>query len=87
MVSQSATVNLPEIQLKDLGQGPEGITAAELTKRVLQVIVEKAEQQALPMITEMTKSGKLLPPSLQTTGTNTVEKVTKGLGDLIKKKP
>jgi uncharacterized protein involved in outer membrane biogenesis len=85
--SQSASVNLPEIALKNLGQGPEGITAAELSKRVLQVLIEKAEQQAGPLIADMSKNAKIALPDLGVSGSNTVDKVTRGLGDLIKKKP
>src|SRR5262249_52257335 len=35
---QTMTRSLPDIRLSDLGTGPEGITAAELTKRVLNEI-------------------------------------------------
>ena len=41
---KSATVPLPEIHLTGLGQGPDGITAAELTKLVLQEIEKNALQ-------------------------------------------
>ena len=34
------TVPLPELKLTNLGQGPEGITGAELGQRVLTLIVE-----------------------------------------------
>jgi hypothetical protein len=33
-------VSLPELKLTNLGQGPEGITSAELGQRVLTLVIE-----------------------------------------------
>ena len=44
------TVPLPEIRLKDLGQGPEGITATELTHVVLSAIQKNAAGAAKSML-------------------------------------
>jgi len=85
IMNQSATVNLPEIHLQDLGKGPEGITAAELAKLVLKEIVAKSEDAASGVLSDMAKGGKFLTKDLGLS-TNTAEKVTKGLGDLLKKK-
>lgn len=38
---EQQTITLPDIQLTDLGKGGEGITAADLTQRVLSAISEK----------------------------------------------
>ena len=86
MLNQSATVNLPEIHLQDLGKGSDGITAAELSRQVLQVIVEKAEQEASGVLADMMKGGKFMGKDLGG-ATNTVNQATKGLGELLKKKP
>jgi hypothetical protein len=86
MGGQTATVSLPEIHLQDLGKGPEGITAAELTQKILEVVEAEAAQassaavanvghQALDMAREMSKGG-----------TNILPNATKGLGDFLKKK-
>ncbi len=83
MAGQSATVKLPDIQLSDLGKGTEGITPAELSKLVLQVVVEKAEQEATSVVSDMLKGAKYLSKDV---ATNAVDKVTKGIGDLFKKK-
>jgi uncharacterized protein involved in outer membrane biogenesis len=88
ILNQSATVNLPEIHLQDLGKGPDGITAAELSKRVLTEIVNKSEEVAAGVLSDMMKGGKFMTKDLGIS-TNAAEKVTKGLGDLnpFKKKP
>jgi len=86
IMNQSATVNLPEIHMQDLGKGPDGITAAELSRLVLKEIVAKAEDAASSALSDMAKDGKFLTKDLGLS-TNTAEKVTKGLGDLLKKKP
>ena len=68
-------IPLPEIRLKDLGQGPEGITPAELSKRVLSVVLDET-------VKAVTASGKGL-------GTGAVDELKKGAGgflDSLKKK-
>jgi uncharacterized protein involved in outer membrane biogenesis len=81
--SQSGTVTLPEIHLKDQGTGPEGITPAELSKNVLRVIIEHASKEAASAITDLTKDATGLTQGLGTTGT--VEKAN-GLLDRFQKK-
>jgi uncharacterized protein involved in outer membrane biogenesis len=85
MGNRSATLNLPEIRLKDLGQGPEGITAAELAKLALDAIEKQAEQLAVNAISEFSKGGVYMSKELGKDATNAVEKA-KGLGDFFKKK-
>ncbi len=41
---QPVVVELPNITLKNLGQGPEGITSAELAKRLLQQILQLVDK-------------------------------------------
>src|SRR6266481_2504086 len=82
MGGKSVTLSMPEIQLKDLGKGPEGITAPELTKLVLQAIEKQAVQLAATAIADMGKGAVYQGNDT----TNSVNKVTKGLGDLFKKK-
>ena len=85
---QSASVPLPEINLKDLGTGPEGITPAELADKVLSVIIDYAVQEGQKVLSDIAKgaqyqTGDVLNKQL---GTNTVEKATKGISDLLKGK-
>jgi len=80
---KAVTVPLPPITLKDLGTGPDGITAGELTQKVLgEVTVEtlKAAQKAV------TDFGKGAADIVTKGTTGAVDKVTKGVGDLFKKK-
>ncbi len=83
---QSASVALPEIHLQDLGQGPEGITAAELTKLVLEAIEKKAAQASAETVSDMGKGALYMAKDLAKGGTNMPEKATRSLGDLFKKK-
>ena len=83
MGGKSVTLSMPEIQLKDLGKGPDGITAPELTKVVLQAVEKQAAQMAAAAIAAWGKGAVYLGNEGTT---NTVNKVTKGLGDLFKKK-
>jgi uncharacterized protein involved in outer membrane biogenesis len=83
---KAMTLPLPDIQMKDLGQGPEGITAAELTKRLLSEVTAntlKAVQQgvgdlgkgALDAVNDATKGAP-----------EGVKDATKSIGNLFKKK-
>jgi uncharacterized protein involved in outer membrane biogenesis len=83
---RSATVALPEIHLVDLGKGPEGITAAELTQRVLQAIEKEAIQASSGAVADLSKQAAGLTKGMSSTGTGAVDQVTKGLGGLFKKK-
>lgn len=80
-------IPLPEIRLSALGQGPEGITSPELTKVVLAAIEKAAAKAVTENAGVISKGAQNLVKGL-TSGTNTaaVEKLGKGLGDLLKKK-
>lgn len=71
---------LPELQLKDLGTGPDGITAAELGQRVLSLVMEGAIKVGGD---ELVKAGK---DALNKTANDAAGKATKALGDLFNKK-
>ena len=87
---KSATLPLPEIRLKNLGQGPEGITAAEVSKKVLEVIEREAAQVAVTAIADLSKGAVYLSRDIGKAATNTVDKAvdkaSKSIGDLFKKK-
>jgi hypothetical protein len=78
---RSATVPLPEIHFTDLGKGPDGITAAELARKVLAEIERDSVQAASGAVADLSKQAAGMPK----TATGTVEKVTKGIGSLFKK--
>lgn len=75
-----AAASLPEIRLTDLGTGPEGITAADLGKRLLTVIMDGAIKVGAD---ELSKVGKEV---LNKTTTEAVGKATKSLGNLFNQK-
>lgn len=82
---QSATVPLPEIHLTGLGQGPDGITAAELTKRVIQAIETEAVPAASSAVADLSKQAANLTRGLGTNASGAIDSVTKGLGGFLKK--
>ena len=82
---------LPEIRINNLGQGPEGITGAELGKEILSQI----NRGAIKTYTEqLEKAGAEALQNLTQNATNAVNKAagdvlnkaSKGLGDLLNKK-
>jgi len=81
----AATVPLPDIHLQNLGAGPEGITPAELTKAVLSAIEKGAVQAASGAVTDIRKGAMYITKDTVSMGSNTVQKVTKGIGGLFKK--
>jgi hypothetical protein len=80
-VVQSET--LKDIHLQDLGKGPEGITPADLAQKVLEAVKEAATEAAAGSLTDMKKGALYIPKDFKQTGTNAVDKVTKGLGGLL----
>ncbi len=83
LAGKTATVSIPEIHLTNLGQGPEGITPAELTKRVLKEVINGTVKSIGSNVGELTKD---VTSGLKNVSTNTVDKAAKSIGDLFKKK-
>ena len=84
---KSATVPLPEIHLSNLGQGPEGITPAELVSKVLKEVTDATLKAVSAAIGNV---GKEMTEGVKNLGTGTVDQVgksVKGIGDLFKKQP
>jgi hypothetical protein len=76
-------VTLSEIRLTDLGTGPEGITSAQLTQRILAAVTDKALEAAKTALADALKSG-----ALQDAGKaagDTMEKVGQGVQDLLRR--
>ena len=69
---------LPDIHLTDLGKGPDGITPADLTKQVLSEVVSGTLKAVGSAAVNIGKdAGKAVGAG--------VNKITTGLGGLIKK--
>lgn len=82
---QSASVPLPEIHLTGLGQGPDGITAAELTKQVLEAIEKEAVKASSSVVADLGKNVQGLTKGLGNSATGAVDKLSKGIGGFLKK--
>jgi uncharacterized protein involved in outer membrane biogenesis len=94
---KGATLPLPEIRLANLGQGPEGITPAELIERTLNAVVNGTLKAVAEGAGELAKQGLDIGKKAGAEGMDTakkagteatkaVQKVGTGLGDLLKKK-
>ena len=83
---KSATVPLPDIHLKDLGAGPDGITPAELTQRVFTEILASTTKAVTGQMGNLSKEATGVVKDLSKGGVEGVDKTTKKIGDLFKKK-
>ena len=81
-IGTGATVPLPDIHLTDLGKGPEGITASDLTKRVLTEVISGT---LTAVESAATNIGKDAGKSAENLGKEGVNKITTGIGGLLKK--
>jgi uncharacterized protein involved in outer membrane biogenesis len=75
----AAPVPIPEIHFTNLGQGPDGITPAELTKKVVSELTESVVKNTASVVKD---AGKAVVEGATKEATKTV----KGIGDLFKKK-
>ncbi len=76
------TVPLPEIHFAGLGTGPDGITAGELTKKILSEITEGSIKAAAGAAAEVSKAaGEAAKGAVDKAGST-----VKGVTDLFKKK-
>jgi hypothetical protein len=81
----SLSETMPDIHLQDLGKGPDGITASELTKEVLDKLLSVAIQEGEKLAGDIAKGAVKLPGSLGNSTTN-ISNTAKGVLDLFKKK-
>lgn len=82
---KTITVPLATIHLSNLGTGPEGITAPELTKQVISAIEKEAVQAVSSQAGDLSKEAGNLTKGLGKNAGGAVSNVTKGLGNLFKK--
>jgi uncharacterized protein involved in outer membrane biogenesis len=82
----AATLSIPDIHMTNLGEGKDGITAAELGEKVFAQIFQSTIAAVTAQVGNL---GKGATDLIKGAGTNTapaLEKATKGIGDLFKKK-
>jgi hypothetical protein len=72
---KALTLPLPDIQIRDLGQGPDGITTAELTRRILSEVTVATLKAVDKGAADLGK-----------TATDAAAGAVKGVTDLLKKK-
>jgi hypothetical protein len=77
---------IPDIHLTDMGTGADGITTAELTKKVLTAVEAAAVKTAAEYAADFAKGATGLVKGLTNGTNNPVGNVGKGIGDLFKKK-
>ena len=87
MGGKAITLPLPDIHLTDLGQGADGIMAGDLTRRVLKEVLASATKVATSDAAKNLAKGVTdAAGDVGKTATDAVEKATKGIGGLFKKK-
>jgi hypothetical protein len=79
------TLPLPDIHLTDLGKGGAGITAADLTKRVLGAITTATIKAVGTATADLGKGVGNLGKDAGKTVDQDLNKITKGIGGLLKK--
>ena len=86
LAGQPVAVTLPEIRLSGLGQGPDGITVAELGQRMMQEITDAALKAATKAMADVGGVGTEALKDAAKSATGDLDKSTKGLTDFLKKK-
>ncbi len=84
--SGGATLPLPEIRLANLGQGPEGITAAELASKAFNEIVQATAKAVAGSALNLGKAATDAAQSFGGDAADRAKKLGSGLGDLFKAK-
>ena len=84
---KALSVTIPDIHFTNLGSGPEGITAGELTKKVLSRVNAETLKAVEKAVSDLGKQATdLLKGATSEETTKALDKATKGVGDLFKKK-
>ena len=84
---KSLTVVIPDIHFTALGTGPEGITAGELTKKVLSQITSETRKAVEKAVADLGKQAtEALKGAAGEEANKALDKAAKSVGDLFKKK-
>lgn len=83
---RTATLPLPDIRLQNLGQGPEGITAAELSALAFSEVVEAAAKEVAANAMKLGGNVAESAKELGTEAKDRLKKASSGISDLIKKR-
>ena len=84
-LNKTITIPLPTIELSNLGTGPDGITVAELTKKVIAAIETESLKAVSSSATDLGKAAENLTKGLGK-NSGSLTNVTQGIGNLFKKK-
>jgi uncharacterized protein involved in outer membrane biogenesis len=79
------TLPLPDIQLTDLGKGSDGITATDLTRRMLDAITSATLKVVISTVIDIGKGTGIVGKDAGKAVGGGVNKITKGIGGLFKK--
>jgi uncharacterized protein involved in outer membrane biogenesis len=85
MSGKKMTLPLPDIHLTDLGKDSDGITAADLTRRVLGAITSATLKTVISAVTSIGKDAGNVGKDAGKAVGGGVNKITKGIGGLFKK--
>ncbi|MBI5802895.1 MAG: hypothetical protein HZA92_19510 [Verrucomicrobia bacterium] len=83
---KAVSVPLPDIKLTGLGQGPEGLTPAEVIKVVMKEVMSKTTTAVTGALGNLGKGVTDAAKSVGGAAADAAKGVTKGIGDLFKKK-
>jgi len=83
---KSSTAALPDIDLKDIGKDSAGVTAKELSEQIAQEITKKVLVAVAGSLNELSKQVRDTVKDLSKDPLKNVEKTTKNLKDIFKKK-
>jgi hypothetical protein len=86
MGGKTVNVVIPDIHFTNLGSGPEGISAAELTQKVLNELVPAIITAAQKSLGDLGKGATDLMKGTGENASEAVDKATKSVTDLFKKK-
>jgi len=85
MGGKEVTLPLPDIHLTDLGKDADGITAADLTRRVMDALTSATVKAVSNSAKDIGKGVENLGKGAGKTVGESVNKITSGLGGLFKK--
>ena len=85
MGGEEMTLPLPDIRLTNLGKGNAGITATDLTRRVLGAIITATVKVVASATTDIGQGAGNLGRDAGKAVSQDMNKITRGIGGLFKK--